>query len=72
MEENKIKWYNFETSFTSLARDLSAWLKGKKIKYELSDASVPGFPVYHFEIYTDGTGVDAINRWLDENTITEC
>ena len=67
-----MKWYNFETSFTSLARDLSAWLKSKKIKYELSDASVPGRLVYHFEIYTDGTGSDAINRWLDENTITEC
>ena len=67
-----MKWYNFETSFTSLARELSAWLKSKEIKYELSDASVPGLPVYHFEIYTDGTGVDVINRWLDENTITEC
>ena len=67
-----MKWYNYETSFTSLARELSAWLKSKKIKYELSDASVPGMPVYHFEIYTDGIGADAINRWLDENTITEC
>ena len=52
-----MKWYNFETSFTSLARDLSAWLKGKKIRYELSDAIVPGLLVYHFEIYTDGTGL---------------
>ena len=52
-----MKWYNFETSFKSLARDLSTWLKGNKIKYELSDASVPGMPVYHFEIYTDVTGL---------------
>ena len=66
-----MKWYNFETSFTSLARDLSAWLKSKKIKYEISDASVPGMLVYHFEIYTDGIGANAINRWLDENTIME-
>ena len=66
-----MKWYNFETSFISLARDLSTWLKTKKIKYELSDASVPGCRVYHFEIYTDGTGVDEINSWLDRNTITE-
>ena len=67
-----MKWYNFETSFTSLACNLSTWLKDKKIKYEISDASVSGLPVYHFEIYIDGTGVDAINNWLDENTITEC
>ena len=65
-----MEWYNFETSFTSLARDLSTWLKVKKIKYELSDASVLGMLVYHFEIYTDVAGVDEINRWLDKNTIT--
>ena len=67
----KMKWYNFETSFKSLARDLSTWLKANKIKYELSDASVPGMPVYHFEIYVDGTVANAINIWLDKNTITE-
>ena len=67
-----MKWYNFETSFTSLARELSTWLKVNKIKYELSDASVTGMLVYHFEIYTDETGVDAINRWLDKNSITAC
>lgn len=65
-----MKWYNFETSFISLARELSAWLKSKKIKYELSDASVPGMPVYHFEVYTNEIGVESINRWLDKNTIT--
>lgn len=66
-----MKWYNFETSFASLARGLSAWLRLKKISHEISDASVPGFPVWHFEIYTDGMGADAINEWLDKNTIQE-
>ena len=61
------KWYNFETSFVSLADGLSAYLKRKGIYYERSGA----YGNYHFEILTDENGVISINSFLDENTIVE-
>lgn len=61
------KWYNFETSFVSLADLLSAFLKRRGIYYERSGA----FGNYHFEILTDENGVISINEFLDANTISE-
>ena len=61
------KWYNFETSFVSLADGLSAYLKRKGIYYERSGA----YGNYHFEILADENGVISINAFLDENTIVE-
>lgn len=61
------KWYNFETSFVSLADGLSAYLKHKGIYYERSGA----YGNYHFEILADENDVNAINSFLDENTIVE-
>ena len=59
------KWYNFETSFVSLADSLSAHLKRNCIYYERSGA----YGNYHFEILADENGVISINSFLDENTI---
>ena len=67
MEVLKIKFYNFETMFVSLANGLRAFLKENNIYYELSGG--PGF--YHFEIKTDPTGADKINAFLDTQIITE-
>lgn len=61
------KWYNFETAFVTLAESLSAYLKRNNIYYERSGA----FGNYHFEILTDENGVNAINEFLDANTIGE-
>lgn len=61
------KWYNFETAFVTLADSLSAYLKRNAIYYERSGA----FGNYHFEILTDENGVNAINAFLDANTIGE-
>lgn len=61
------KWYNFETSFVSLADGLSAYLKRKGIYYERSGA----YGNYHFEILADENDVISINSFLDENTIVE-
>lgn len=61
------KWYNFETSFVSLADGLSAYLKRKGIYYERSGA----YGNYHFEILAGDNDVNAINAFLDENTMVE-
>ena len=61
------KWYNFETAFVTLADRLSAYLKRNGIYYERSGA----FGNYHFEILADENDVNAINAFLDENTIPE-
>lgn len=61
------KWYNFETAFVSFADSLSNYLKRNGIYYERSGA----YGNYHFEILTDENGVNAINEFLDENTISE-
>ena len=59
------KWYNFETSFVSLADSLSAFLKRWEIYYERSDA----YGNYHFEIFADDKEVIAVNAFLDANTM---
>lgn len=59
------KWYNFETSFVSLANDLSAFLKRSGIYYERSGA----FGNYHFEIFADNKQVIAVNAFFDANSI---
>ena len=61
------KWYNFETSFVTLADSLSTYLKRSGIYYERSGA----YGNYHFEILADENGVISINAFLDENTIQE-
>ena len=61
------KWYNFETAFVTFADSLSAYLKRAGIYYERSGA----YGNYHFEILADANDVNAINVFLDENTITE-
>ena len=61
------KWYNFETSFVSLADALSVFLKRREIYYERSGA----YGNYHFEILADDNDVNAINSFLDDNTIPE-
>ena len=61
------KWYNFETAFVTLADSLSAHLKRNGIYYERSGA----YGNYHFEIFADKNDVNAINAFLDENTIPE-
>ena len=61
------KWYNFETSFVSLADRLSVFLKRWGIYYERSGA----YGNYHFEIFADDKEVFAINAFLDANTIGE-
>ena len=61
------KWYNFETSSVSLAERLSAFLKRCGIYYERSGA----YSYYHFEIVADDKEVNAINSFLDENTMAE-
>lgn len=61
------KWYNFETSFVTLANDLSAFLKCSGIYYERSGA----FGNYHFEVLADMGNVAAVNAFLDAHTIQE-
>ena len=61
------KWMNFETRFSSLSNGLRSFLKESSIKYELSGTI--GF--YHYEIYCSEEEAEAINDWLDANTITE-
>lgn len=59
------KWYNFETSFVTLANDLSAFLKCSGIYYERSGA----FGNYHFEVLADMDDVVTVNAFLDVHTI---
>lgn len=61
------KWYNYETSSILLAERLSAFLKRSGIYYERSSA----YSNYHFEIVADDNDVNAINSFLDENTMVE-
>lgn len=61
------KWYNFETSFVTLANDLSAFLKCSGIYYERSGA----FGNYHFEVLADMDDVATVNAFLDAYTIQE-
>ena len=61
------KWYNFETSFVSLADRLSVFLKRRGIYYERSGA----YSNYHFEIFANDKEVIAVNAFLDANTIGE-
>lgn len=62
-----MKFYSFETMFSSLKEELAAFLKMEEIYYECSGA----FGGYHFEIKCSPSDVEKINAWLDENTITE-
>ena len=61
------KWYSFETLFRTLKDELRKYLKESHIKYELSGC----FDGWHFEIYASEEEVNAINEWLDNNTIVE-
>lgn len=59
------KWYNFETSFVTLADKLSEFLKRWGIYYERSGA----YGNYHFEIFANNKDVIAVNAFLDANSI---
>lgn len=60
-----MKYYNFETMFISLATKTGDFLRDNNIYFEISKNS----QYYHFEILTDPAGADAINDFLDNNTI---
>ena len=60
-----MKYYNFETMFTSLKDLLFKYLHDNNIKFELSGAAAG----WHFEILTDESGATQINDFLDNNTI---
>lgn len=59
------KWYNFETRFITLRDAMWKYLKDNSIKYELSGAG----SYYHFEIYANSVEAEAINNWIDSNSI---
>lgn len=61
------KYYNFETMFRSLKDELTVFLKKSGIRYELSGCGGG----WHFEILCNDSEVEAVNKWLDDNTITE-
>ena len=58
-----MKYYNFR----SLKDLLCKYLKTNGFYYELSGAAAG----WHFEILTDADGAQKINKFLDDNTITE-
>lgn len=62
-----MKYYNFETMFFSLAEKLRDFLDAcaDVFDYEISKAGA----YYHFEILTDHDGADAINDFLNNNTV---
>ena len=62
-----MKYYSFETSFHSLKEQLREFLIKNGFKFEISGE--PGF--WHFEILLDESGVKTVNKWIDENRITE-
>ena len=62
-----MKYYNFETMFRSLKDILCEYLKNNGFYYELSGAAA----CWHFEILTDETGAENINKFLENNIIGE-
>jgi hypothetical protein len=60
-----MKYYNFDTMFTSLKSALFKFLHDNNIYFELSGAAGG----WHFEILTDAAGAEKINNFLDANTI---
>jgi hypothetical protein len=62
-----MKYYNFETKFISLKKELIIFLENCKnvLCYEISENG----EYYHFEILTDAAGAALINNFLDNNTI---
>ena len=61
------RWYNFETRFLSLRDELRKYLHENGIYYELSSS----YYACHFEIRATDEEAAAINKWLDEHSITE-
>lgn len=59
------KWYNFETRFITLRDAMRKYLKDNSISYELSGNG----SYYHFEIFANQSEVEAINNWIDNNSI---
>ena len=62
-----MRWYNFETLWSTLKEGLRALLIEHGIKYELSGCGRG----WHFEILCGKEEVQLINDWLDQNTIKE-
>lgn len=59
------KWYNFETRFITLRDAMREYLNGNSIKFEVSGNG----SYYHFEIYANQLEAEAINNWIDNNSI---
>jgi hypothetical protein len=64
---NKMKYYNFETMFISLATKIGDFLHNNAIYFELSKNG----RYYHFEILTDQSGAVMINNFIDQFKIVE-
>ena len=62
-----MKWYNFETLWSTLKEGLRALLIENNIQFEISGCGRG----WHFEILCGEKEVNLINDWLDQNTITE-
>jgi hypothetical protein len=62
-----MKYYNFDTMFTSIKNALSVYLKENNITYELSGAAAG----WHFEILTNEAGANNINEFLENHFISE-
>lgn len=62
-----MKFYSFETMFSSLKDDLIRLLKDVGIYYELSDGRMSASEgmVWHFEIKCNEHQMRFINAWLD-------
>lgn len=60
------KWYNFETRFVTLRDAMREYLNVNSIKFEVSGNG----SYYHFEIYANNAEAEAINNWIDSNSIT--
>ena len=67
IEEERPKYYNFETMFTSLKNQLLEFLKLYGFYFEISQND----KYYHFEILASKAGAEQINCFLDSVTISE-
>ena len=66
------KTYTFETMISSLKDGLRAFLREMGIEYSVSDGKTwhGGSMLWHFCIHATEEQVNAVNAWLDANTIT--
>lgn len=60
-----MEYYNFDTMFITLKKQLSDFLNKNNIYFEISKDN----EYYHFEILTDPAGAEIINNFIDSVTI---